>query len=285
MNKEKTKLGLLSFASQSTAGLKLCGSSLGVFSINLRSMSQTKSALNTLEKKPVLSKNQPKLSFLNAKAESRLTELTKKPEKSFSAGSSMFAAFITKLMRKGKKEKAEKLLIKALKRVEQEVTAKAMKVESASLSSGPAKSLQGNQSKQGNKSKVKFELKPKEVIPVLALGGGESKVASSSLQVSVLSKVLEKIIENAKPLIRLKKVRIAGATHQKPVALTQKQAETDAIKRIIINANLRSEKSAALKLAKEFEEIYLNIMSNKTLTEVRELHKLAEANKANLTLK
>lgn len=147
--------------------------------------------------------------------------------------------FVTKLMHKGKKEKAEQLLIKALKKVEQELV-----------------------KKQGLVSD-----------------------SIESTKVLLLGKILDQVISNAKPLVRLKKVRIAGATHQKPIALTKKQAETDAIKRIITNANARSEKSIVLKLAKEFEEIYLNILSNKTLTEIRDLHKLAELNKANVTLK
>lgn len=151
--------------------------------------------------------------------------------------------FVTKLMCMGHKEQAEQLLLKALKKVEQELKKK-----------------------------------------VLLSSTVEKRLSQSSLELHLV-KILDQIIVNAKPLIRLKKVRIAGATHQKPIALTQKQAETDAIKRIITNANARSEKSAVLKLAKEFEEIYLNLVSNKTLTEVRDLHKLAELNKANVTLK
>lgn len=210
--------------------------------------------------------------------------------------------FITKLMRKGKKEKAENLLIKALKKLEQELIKKEVikalnhglieekgfqknSIENKTrlnlnLSKDLSKEQKGN-IKQ-NQNKVKEELKSKSLSLV------DNKLVhkkGSQSEALNLVKLLSQIIENAKPLIRLKKIRIAGATHQKPIALTRKQSETDAIKRIILNTKLRSEKSTILRLAKEFEEIYLNIMSNKTLTEVRELHKLAEINKANLTLK
>lgn len=223
--------------------------------------------------------------------------------------------FITKLMQKGKKEKAEIILVKALKKVEQELLKK-------DLLNVNIKDMQGNLKNQNKQTVEKKEsalnvksaksmnthlgessegvrlnaveirsnqklnsLSQKEVSSNLKSSKVDKQSIKRNVKETYLSKILEKIIENAKPLIRLKKIRIAGATHQKPVALTKKQAETDAIKRIITNAKARSEKSATLKLAKEFEEIYLNTVSNKTLTEVRELHKLAEANKANITLK
>lgn len=219
--------------------------------------------------------------------------------------------FITKLMQKGKKEKAEIILVKALKKVEQELLKKA-NAEQGYLNNGKQSVSQpkeafGIAEKGGHAvGHVTGQAKAlnNKVTTSAALGKQKEKLANGQRQGSVLvdtsskkmysqaslketdlSKILEKIVENAKPLIRLKKIRIAGATHQKPVALTKKQAETDAIKRIITNAKARSEKSATLKLAKEFEEIYFNIVSNKTLTEVRELHKLAEVNKANITLK
>ena len=186
--------------------------------------------------------------------------------------------FITKLMRKGKKEKAEITLLKALKKVEQEVIKKESSKKEKESSSNNEKVLG-----KGKLAQKKGAVEKEGV--VVNQRKKQGKLAIEKPSGKNLGKILEKIIENAKPLVRLKKVRIAGATHQKPVALTRKQAETDAIKRIIINAKARSEKSSTLKLAKEFEEIYLNVMSNKTLTEVREFHKLAEANKANITLK
>lgn len=236
--------------------------------------------------------------------------------------------FITKLMRKGKKEKAEMTLLKALKKVEQELLKKesvtltsTSSMASAAASQKVSKSVASTSSLTASSTASMSLKKPSsspKVIPI-SLGSSEGidireadvipeghvdevstekqthhqRVSTSSMKLNTkvstasisLSKLLERIIENAKPLVRLKKVRIAGTTHQKPVALTKKQAEADAIKRIITNAKARSEKSATLKLAKEFEEIYLNVMSNKTLTEVRELHKLAEVNKANITLK
>jgi len=219
--------------------------------------------------------------------------------------------FITKLMVKGKKEQGEQILLKALKKVEQELLKnKLIKYENISGSvvsrgviseeinksnlnkinkqdSKAKKNTEGNIKVEGvkqNKKKTPFELKNQKNVRDSVISRIQEGNASVEKNLS-LYKILDKIIQNAKPLVRLKKVRIAGTTHQKPVGLTKKQAETDAIKRIITNANGRSEKSIVLKLAKEFEEIYCNILSNKTLTEVRDLHKLAEINKANVTLK
>lgn len=215
---------------------------------------------------------------------------------------------ITKLMRKGKREKAEITLLKALKKVEQELLKKELikvsgtkvldkdfmalnsikgKVNSHEIEDSDLQKL--NKKQKPLSVKVSDKNKPitQEQLNTTEVKGelkGSLRKSNNTDKVNI-NQLLEKIIDNAKPLVRLKKVRIAGTTHQKPVALTKKQAESDAIKRIITNAKARSEKSATLKLAKEFEEIYLNTMSNKTLTEVRDLHKLAEANKANITLK
>ena len=171
------------------------------------------------------------------------------------------AGLIAKLMRKGKKEKVEVTLIKALKKVEP------ISINRKSYNPPSVKRGVVVASQQGS--------------PAAIMKGLVSANKSSE------GGLLEKVIDNAKPLIRLKKVRIAGATHQKPVGLTKKQAETAAMKRLIVNANGRTDNAArsiVLKLSKEFEEIYLNTLANKTLTEVRDLHKLAEANKANIGL-
>lgn len=258
---------------------------------------QSLTPLNPLKVKDRESGIKTKTELLNQKTVKKKIQDLPKSDKE-----SLETKFITKFMRRGKKEKAEITLFKALKKVEQELIKKEkgnLTDSSVSLTSPELGLNQKGSTKQGKvqasldasskgkgNSSFSSETKRQSKESVLLKNASSKGNVNDESQPKVeLGKLLEKIIDNAKPLIRLKKIRIAGVTHQKPVALTRKQAETDAIKRIILNAKARSEKSATLKLAKEFEEIYLNLLSNKTLTEVRELHKLAESNKANITLK
>lgn len=160
-----------------------------------------------------------------------------------------------------------------------------------------AESLSSNENKTSNEVRIKDSSVSQNKGKSLSLIKGKSEGLPSSTfsaksKLSLLNTklpsglgLLANIIQKAKPLVRLKKVRVAGITHQKPIPLTKKQAETEAIKRILLNAITRSEKSASVRLAKEFEEIYNLSLSNKTLTEIRDLHKAADANKANLGLK
>ncbi len=229
----------------------------------------------------------------------------------------LLAKVVRKLAKRGKHAKGEETLFKALKKVDlnlkknkasQGLSAlKVQKINSegsnAIKSSKVVLSHQGlkqNNERSPQSSNVKTDRGVKVLSPLLGKvdpkkgktinsplkqGSNSHKNTKSSATNDTLLALLAKIIQKAKPLVRLKKVRVAGITHQKPIPLTRKQAETEAIKRILVNATTRSEKSASVRLAKEFEEIYNLSLSNKTLTEVRELHKAADANKANLNLK
>jgi ribosomal protein S7 len=221
----------------------------------------------------------------------------------------LLAKVVKKLAKKGKHAKGEETLLKALKKVDlsrKKITdsggLKTLSLASLEKSKSAlrlsSKSINQPKLTEGDKNLSKGRDKEKQKV------GTDSKVVKKksqnlsqkqkrleanytreTLEAGGLLALLAQIIQNAKPLVRLKKVRLAGITHQKPVPLTRKQAETEAIKRILVNARNRSEKSASLRLAKEFEEIYTLTLSNKTLTEIRDLHKAADANKANLGLK
>jgi len=235
------------------------------------------------------------------------------------ANEGLLAKVVKKLAKRGKNAKGEENLLKALKKVDlsvkknkvQGLSPEKLKKINSSVSGVSVKTPNPTASEAAPPSggkQVDAESKTEvrqgkalshtklSLVPQTLNDGGRSHlgrkigVASGTKLLSVapretLLALLANIIQKAKPLVRLKKVRVAGITHQKPIPLTRKQAETEAIKRILVNAKTRSEKSASVRLAKEFEEIYNLSLSNKTLTEIRELHKAADANKANLSLK
>lgn len=206
----------------------------------------------------------------------------------------LLAKVVNKFAKRGKNSKGEENLVKALKKVDLSIK-KSKGVLEASKALILAKvKMSGEISDKRNpvlSNKVentitgtKLSLSSNNLTSNQIKGKSEGR---SKINTNLPSGIglLANIIQKAKPLVRLKKVRVAGITHQKPIPLTKKQAETEAIKRILLNAITRSEKSASVRLAKELEEIYNLSVSNKTLTEIRELHKAADANKANLGLK
>jgi len=210
----------------------------------------------------------------------------------------LLAKVVKKLAKRGKHSKGEETLIKALKKVELSIKQKKGIPEASNkFILAKLSSIKSTSEKSSKLSSVSGDIVEVNHLP---LRGADKRLPLKGTTRSPLSlppnltdrgglntllALLANIIQKAKPLVRLKKVRVAGITHQKPIPLTKKQAETEAIKRILINATTRSEKSASVRLAKEFEEIYNLSLSNKTLTEIRELHKAADANKANLGLK
>lgn len=163
----------------------------------------------------------------------------------------VWSKVVKNFLKVGKKAKAENLLSKAVKKVELTLTPTLSDIRS------PGK-------KNANAENPKAE------------------------GCMTLSTLLIKSLTNIESPMRLQKVRVAGRALQKPVPLTRIQSQRDAIKRLLNNAlnkTTRSEKSASLRLSKEIEEVYTLLTSNKSLNELRELHKAAEANKANLSLK
>ena len=90
--------------------------------------------------------------------------------------------------------------------------------------------------------------------------------------------LMEKALENVRPMVEVKSRRVGGATYQVPVAVRASRRNTLAMRWIIDAAQKRGEKTMAGKLAGEL----LDASENKgTAVKKREdTHRMAEANKA-----
>ena len=90
--------------------------------------------------------------------------------------------------------------------------------------------------------------------------------------------VLEKALENVRPLVEVKSRRVGGATYQVPVEVRANRRNTLAMRWLIDAARKRSEKSMAFRLAGELADA---AESRGTAVKKREdTHRMAEANKA-----
>ncbi len=101
-------------------------------------------------------------------------------------------------------------------------------------------------------------------------------VAEKSKMDSV--ELMEKALENVRPMVEVKSRRVGGATYQVPVEVRASRRNTLAMRWIIEAAQKRGEKTMASKLAGEL----LDASENKgTAVKKREdTHRMAEANKA-----
>jgi len=90
--------------------------------------------------------------------------------------------------------------------------------------------------------------------------------------------VLEKALENVRPMVEVKSRRVGGATYQVPVEVRQVRQRTLAMRWLVDAARNRGEKSMAQKLAGELMDASEN---RGTAVKKREdVHRMAEANKA-----
>jgi small subunit ribosomal protein S7 len=90
--------------------------------------------------------------------------------------------------------------------------------------------------------------------------------------------VLQKAVENVKPLLEVRSRRVGGATYQVPVEVKTRRGRTLAVRWIVTFARHRREKTMADRLAGEVLDA-----SNRASASVKkkeDLHKMAEANKA-----
>lgn len=87
-------------------------------------------------------------------------------------------------------------------------------------------------------------------------------------------------IEKVKPYTKVVGIRIAGTAYRVPKALTESSALSYSIRWIVLNAKKRSEKSMPAKLAAEILEINSDLLSNASIKQRDEFHKLAETNRA-----
>jgi small subunit ribosomal protein S7 len=90
--------------------------------------------------------------------------------------------------------------------------------------------------------------------------------------------LLEKALENVRPLVEVKSRRVGGATYQVPVEVRAKRRDSLAMRWIIEASRKRSEKSMGMRLA---GELYDAMESKGSAVKKREdTHRMAEANKA-----
>ncbi len=90
--------------------------------------------------------------------------------------------------------------------------------------------------------------------------------------------VLQKAVENVRPLLEVRSRRVGGATYQVPVEVKTRRGRTLAVRWIVTFARARRERTMAERLAGEVLDA-----SNRAGAAVKkkeDLHKMAEANKA-----
>jgi len=90
--------------------------------------------------------------------------------------------------------------------------------------------------------------------------------------------ILEKCLDNVKPILEVKSRRVGGATYQVPVEVTSRRANTLALRWLIGFSRKRREKTMAERLAGEILDGASNTGSS--VKKKEDLHKMAEANKA-----
>ncbi len=91
-------------------------------------------------------------------------------------------------------------------------------------------------------------------------------------------KVMEKAVENVRPLLETKSRRVGGATYQVPVEVPPERSVSLAIRWILQFARERSGKSMEEKLAAEIMDAVNN--RGGAIKKREDTHKMAEANRA-----
>ncbi|MBE3094440.1 MAG: 30S ribosomal protein S7 [Actinobacteria bacterium] len=90
--------------------------------------------------------------------------------------------------------------------------------------------------------------------------------------------ILDKCLDNVKPVLEVKSRRVGGATYQVPVEVTSARANALALRWIIGFSRKRREKTMADRLAGEILDGASN--TGNSIKKKEDLHKMAEANKA-----
>ena len=90
--------------------------------------------------------------------------------------------------------------------------------------------------------------------------------------------VLEKAVNNAKPLIEVRSKRVGGASYQVPMQVNSRRQQSLAIRWIIEAARGQKGKPMHERLASELMEAYNG--HGGAMTTRENIHKMAEANKA-----
>ncbi|MCW8944928.1 MAG: 30S ribosomal protein S7, partial [Sedimenticola sp.] len=90
--------------------------------------------------------------------------------------------------------------------------------------------------------------------------------------------VLEKALENVRPMVEVKSRRVGGATYQVPVEVRASRRNTLAMRWLIDASRKRSEKSMAHRLAGELSDA--SEQRGSAVKKREDTHRMAEANKA-----
>ena len=90
--------------------------------------------------------------------------------------------------------------------------------------------------------------------------------------------LLDRALENIRPVVEVKSRRVGGATYQVPVEVRPARRNTLAMRWVIDAARKRSEKSMALRLAGELMDAAESRGS--AVKKKEDTHRMAEANKA-----
>ncbi|MDD3776024.1 MAG: 30S ribosomal protein S7 [Actinomycetota bacterium] len=126
-----------------------------------------------------------------------------------------------------------------------------------------------------------------KLISKILLGGKKStaeKIVYGSLKILEDKtkenplEILDKCLENVRPILEVKPRRVGGATYQVPIEVQSDRALTLSIRWIVGFARKRREKSMAERLAAEILDGASN--TGNSVKKKEDLHKMAEANKA-----
>ncbi len=90
--------------------------------------------------------------------------------------------------------------------------------------------------------------------------------------------VLQKAVENVRPLLEVRSRRVGGATYQVPVEVKTRRGRTLAVRWIVTFSRQRREKTMAGRLAGEVLDAANR--AGAAVKKKEDLHKMAEANKA-----
>lgn len=90
--------------------------------------------------------------------------------------------------------------------------------------------------------------------------------------------LLQKAVENVRPLLEVRSRRVGGATYQVPVEVKTRRGRTLAVRWIVTFARQRREKTMAQRLAGEVLDAATR--AGLAVKKKEDLHKMAEANKA-----
>ncbi|MGH8279104.1 MAG: 30S ribosomal protein S7 [Gammaproteobacteria bacterium] len=90
--------------------------------------------------------------------------------------------------------------------------------------------------------------------------------------------VLDRALENVRPMVEVKSRRVGGATYQVPVEVRPTRQQALAMRWIIASARARAEKSMPQRLASELLDASEN--RGNAVKKRDDVHRMAEANKA-----